>query len=417
MAPCALLLLAVACTPALATVYTTTVFLNPLEDLNTATTVNGVTSTSGLTTGALGYATVTLDDAASTVAVSAFTAAGLSGNIAASHFHLGAIGANGAVLIALNHTNTSVTSVTYSLTSGQVAAFLSGNVYMNVHTASFPAGEFRAQVGFNKVGFAVLTGSQDNATTPAYGFASVLLNDASGNVTVTTLNLVGVVNATAAHIHGPGAPGAAGPVVCPIASGTVPNVTSNFSCPTTLGATQLASMRAGNYYFNVHTPTYPNGAIRGQIYFPYLMGAPTLTGVEPSSVMAGEMMMGGMNMSMMMGGTGLGYSMLAPYNGSSTSVVAWYAITNLNYTETNASFAFASGAPAPISPVGQGAFAPVMLSAGQSAAAGALVVYTNAAPASSPPPAMSPPPAASGAASASSAAAAAVIVAALAALL
>ena len=122
-----LLLLAL---PALAaaTVFTTTVFLNPLEDLNTATTVNGVATPHANTSGALGYATVAVNSVANTATVSGFTADGLSGNIVMSHFHVSVIGANGGVIVTLNHTNTSVSNGTYNLTADYVNAFLNGSV-------------------------------------------------------------------------------------------------------------------------------------------------------------------------------------------------------------------------------------------------------------------------------------------------
>lgn len=72
--------------------------------------------------------------------------------------------------------------------------------------------------------------------------------------------------------------------------------------------------------------------------------------------------------------------MVAPYNNNATTAVAWYAVTGLPNTETNASFTFASGAPAPVSSIGQGSFQPITPAAGQNVSAATLSVATLPAP-------------------------------------
>jgi hypothetical protein len=76
-----------------------------------------------------------------------------------------------------------------------------------------------------------------------------------------TVNYQGLSGpATAAHIHGPAAPGANAPVVIP--SAVTPS-------PITGGATltdaQAADLTAGLYYFNIHTAANPGGEMRGQM--------------------------------------------------------------------------------------------------------------------------------------------------------
>jgi hypothetical protein len=66
--------------------------------------------------------------------------------------------------------------------------------------------------------------------------------------------------ATAAHFHGPAAPGAnAGPVV-PIASPASP-----IKGQATLTDPQIADLTAGKWYVNVHTAAHGGGEIRGQV--------------------------------------------------------------------------------------------------------------------------------------------------------
>jgi hypothetical protein len=66
--------------------------------------------------------------------------------------------------------------------------------------------------------------------------------------------------ATAAHIHGPAAPGANAPVVIP-ATVTPSPITGG----ATLTDAQAADLTAGLYYFNIHTAANPGGEMRGQM--------------------------------------------------------------------------------------------------------------------------------------------------------
>ena len=77
--------------------------------------------------------------------------------------------------------------------------------------------------------------------------------------TITYEGLTG--DATAAHFHGPAAPGEnAGPVV-PIEGA----LASPIEGEATLDETQVSDMQGGMWYFNVHTAQYPDGELRGQV--------------------------------------------------------------------------------------------------------------------------------------------------------
>lgn len=65
---------------------------------------------------------------------------------------------------------------------------------------------------------------------------------------------------TAAHFHGPAAPGANGGVAAPFASPASP-----ISGGATLTEAQMSDVMAGKWYANVHTAANPNGEIRGQL--------------------------------------------------------------------------------------------------------------------------------------------------------
>jgi CHRD domain len=77
--------------------------------------------------------------------------------------------------------------------------------------------------------------------------------------TVTYSGLSGL--ATAAHFHGPAVAGENAPPVVPVDG----NLASPLTGVTTLTATQMADLKAGKWYFNIHTTANPNGEIRGQL--------------------------------------------------------------------------------------------------------------------------------------------------------
>ena len=66
--------------------------------------------------------------------------------------------------------------------------------------------------------------------------------------------------AVAAHFHGPAAPGANAPPVVPLTS-----LDSPVTGQATLTDAQIADLKAGKWYVNVHTKAHPPGEIRGQV--------------------------------------------------------------------------------------------------------------------------------------------------------
>jgi hypothetical protein len=98
------------------------------------------------------------------------------------------------------------------------------------------------------------------------GASEVPANDTAGTgmamatltYTVTYSGLTG--SATAAHFHGPAAPGANAPPTVPMTS-----LASPIKGTATLTDAQVADLQAGKWYFNVHTAAHAPGEIRGQV--------------------------------------------------------------------------------------------------------------------------------------------------------
>jgi CHRD domain len=111
---------------------------------------------------------------------------------------------------------------------------------------------------------ALLNGKSEVPPTSSKGtgtFAASL--DTTSKVLTYTLTFEGLTGpATAAHIHGPAAKGANAGVVVPLGSGAP---TSPVNGTATLTDEQIADLRAGKYYANVHTEANKAGEIRGTI--------------------------------------------------------------------------------------------------------------------------------------------------------
>lgn len=98
--------------------------------------------------------------------------------------------------------------------------------------------------------------------SPGKGTADIWYDQGTRTLTwtVTYSGLTGP--ATAAHFHGPAAPGANAGVVVPIgAAGMGSSVTGS----AVLDDTKAAQLAAGQWYVNIHTDKNKGGEIRGQV--------------------------------------------------------------------------------------------------------------------------------------------------------
>lgn len=107
---------------------------------------------------------------------------------------------------------------------------------------------------------ATLSGANENPAnaSTATGSAMLTLDEGTKKATITG-NFTGVV-ATAAHIHGPAAKTANAGVLIPL---TITG--NNLAGSADLTDAQIADLKAGLWYANVHSAAFPGGEVRGQL--------------------------------------------------------------------------------------------------------------------------------------------------------
>nr|WP_244514696.1 CHRD domain-containing protein [Ensifer sp. LCM 4579] len=108
---------------------------------------------------------------------------------------------------------------------------------------------------------AELKGSEEvpPVETSATGTADVSYDTESKNLTWTIEHSGLSGDVTAAHFHGPAAPGENAPPMVPI------EVSALSQGSATLDETQAAALTEGRMYVNLHTAAHPDGEIRGQV--------------------------------------------------------------------------------------------------------------------------------------------------------
>jgi hypothetical protein len=108
-------------------------------------TLNGTSEVPPVTTAATGKAALTLDKGTKMLTWE-ISYSGLSGDAKAAHFHgPAAAGANAGVEVPIP-VGPSPMKGSATLTDAQMADFLGGKIYINIHTAAHGGGEIRGQV-------------------------------------------------------------------------------------------------------------------------------------------------------------------------------------------------------------------------------------------------------------------------------
>lgn len=251
-----------------------------------AVSLSGAQEAPPIVSSATGNGTVDIDSSRTTITAT-LNVTGLN-NITAAHLHVGPLGVDGPIIFLLS-AGTFTSPLVVTLTSADlvpspaqgintfadaVAALEAGEMYFNVHTAAFPDGEIRGQVGPVALS-ATLDGAQEAplVTTSGSGTSTLTFNRDQSAFTVE-LNASSLVNVTAAHVHA-APPGVDGPIIFSLADGpyalplTVSVSSLNFTPQPGAGISTyeqaVNAILSGNAYVNVHTVANPDGEIRGRL--------------------------------------------------------------------------------------------------------------------------------------------------------
>ncbi len=180
-----------------------------------------------------------------------------------AHFHVGAPGVPGPAIFPLTFTGNTTNGTWSSVPDSIVRALLQGNLYVNVHSKKYPAGEIRGQLRMiSGAGFTI--SMSDSAETPPTGTGATGTGwawlDTTGHVRyrVTVAGLSDTLTVAHFHIAPPGVPG---PAVFKVTFTDSTSQDSAAAFPDSL----LTQMLKGNVYFNVHSKAHPGGEIRGQL--------------------------------------------------------------------------------------------------------------------------------------------------------
>lgn len=230
--------------------------------------LNGDQTVPMVDTDAEGVAGFTLDENRGQLCVNV-AVNGLSGPITAAHIHSGAMGETGDAIIDLsegivnNQINLTITGA--DLTSTQLAAMLSGDTYINIHTDANPDGEIRGQVKL-ETDWSFEAKADGDQTVPlvmtdAIGLGVFNLTSDQSTVSYQFLaeGLSGPI--TAAHLHS-GAVGEAGDVIQNLSDDIDGNMIAGNFVPT---PDLLIDLMNGEVYLNIHTDENPSGEIRAQL--------------------------------------------------------------------------------------------------------------------------------------------------------
>jgi CHRD domain/Secretion system C-terminal sorting domain len=196
---------------------------------------------------------------------------GLSAPISGSHIHTAAAGSNGPVAVNLINSGGTfgVLAVSTTLSDVQETALMAGNMYVNVHSSSFPGGEIRVQLlpgtsGETQYSQVLITGLQEvpaNLST-ATGLAAVMVDKITGQTYVTGAFSGLSSNVSSAHLH-QGAVGTNGGVVMALTiDGNTQGVVSGSQV---LTPAQVEAYMNGLLYINIHSVNFPGGEIRAQL--------------------------------------------------------------------------------------------------------------------------------------------------------
>lgn len=218
------------------------------------------------------------------------TITGVTGSFTGAHIHVGSPGSNGGIVTPLVGGPPTFQGSTI-LTATQAGQLAAGDLYANIHSSTFPGGEIRGQIVASLTQLvAVANGAKETPPNGSTGTATGTFNVNPDNSLTYAVSYSGLgSNITACHIHN-GKPGQAGGIVSGLQLSGASGTSGSFSGTTLpLSDGDVASIRAGQTYLNVHSAGLPGGEVRGQVVASFTEfstgcnGAATLSGAGLST--------------------------------------------------------------------------------------------------------------------------------------
>lgn len=178
------------------------------------------------------------------------------------HIHFGRAGIEGGIVFPFA-SSTSPIIETWDISNvAHLDSLLAGALYVNIHSAAFPAGEIRGQILDQAVQFtSVLDESQEalcvGTGSTALGSALITLKPCAQEMTISATH--NVASPIDAHVHM--APACAnGAPIFPFTSPTSPMTGIWY-----LGSSDVLDFFQHQLYLNVHSTPFPSGEIRAQL--------------------------------------------------------------------------------------------------------------------------------------------------------
>ncbi len=210
-------------------------------------------------------------------------------NATAAHLHFGQPGQNGMLTSIAAASNGIWCGVTDSLSDAEAAAMLAELAYVDVHTSTYPSGEIRGQLLVDRGScfHAACVGGEEVPPNASTAIGNACLSVGPDDMLTLTGSYQGV-QLIATHVH-VGPPGVAGPILFPI---TYSNATGELTATYQATPTDLANLRAGLWYVNLHSAAFPTGEIRGILQLgdqatSFGQGCPTSAGRLPEANLGG----------------------------------------------------------------------------------------------------------------------------------
>ncbi|HUG12532.1 MAG TPA: CHRD domain-containing protein [Opitutaceae bacterium] len=199
--------------------------------------------------------------------------------LAASHIHVAVAGVNGPVIVGLGGeaayrraAGKNLHAIfTGTVPAEHIEAMLSNGTYVNFHTATYPGGATRGQLIANDVSLWVeMNGANEvpARNTPATGWAAITYNPGT-KVISTLIEIEDFANPiTGSHYHTAPAGMNAGVTLGLGPEGSYVRVGDDLTGEFLNLVWPSASLPllTGGVYLNIHSPVYPGGEIRGQVW-------------------------------------------------------------------------------------------------------------------------------------------------------